>query len=471
METYITRLYGEPIYDVITPWNVSDDADNQLSATMTNEISQPDRINAIYDQPTVAVTRQNAPPKCFVFSWNTQSVDYSTEKGIVPDFQSELIERITPDVDIVAVGLQEETSRGSLISETGAITIALQQIRFKRVEYVDMMGWGVTTYKKLIREFRYEPRGLSLAVYVKSDFNLGDDDTSDTNEATETDTVFKTRGGAAERSSGAAFRRSSYTCPSFIQRLTKSKGGVAICINVPNFGRILFLNVHLPFDSSSIKRGENGRSRSSALAWQVTCLKYLYHTALDEFRPDYYFLMGDLNFRVVNPEISDPVQVAECLRDCVSSQQRQQQRCEYFEHDELKMLMSYSPPASLNGHRVSDFEGVPIMSEGVKDRGPLFFPTAKLRKGRNNQTAGQTVIPEYRMGLDTSRLPSWTDRILFQDLKEFERIVRDCNADDNDTNSREIITDCGIECLEYGRFDVGNMNLSDHAAVYGVFGE
>jgi hypothetical protein len=116
---------------------------------------------------------------------------------------------------------------------------------------------------------------------------------------------------------------------------------------------------------------------------------------------------------------------------------------EYLKCDELRILMSYIDETSVE---------LPCMDEGVNNAGPIFLPTAKMQRGRTS--------PLYRLGTNSFRTPSWVDRILYQDLKDFQRTL------DFDPFNRK---DVGLQCIEYDRFDVGNMNLSDHAAVYGCF--
>lgn len=395
--------------------------------------SKPENMNdftnnrLIYDNNNENI---QVKPKIFIFSWNTQSIDYSDNSSDIhmhQEFCDKLKLIIPLKTDIIVIALQEETAKSGLISNRdGLFNKTLKTIGFNQIEYIDMLGWGVTTYKKLFREFKYEPRGLSLAVYIREDAEF-------------------VKISSSEHENPFSYIQTSsmtYTCPSIIQRITKSKGGVAICLNIPTIGRILFLNVHLPFDSNSIKQhGKNSvrpkRTRSNAFTWQVTCLKYLYHTAMKDFDPEYYFLMGDLNFRVMLSEFDSE----KMLHDLGNNEY-----CTYLDHDELRMLMSY------------DFEETNgfIMKEGVEDSGPQFYPTAKLQKGRLNIDGS---IPTYRIGLDSFRIPSWTDRILYQDLREFEKVVE---------YSLEI-DEPRLECVTYDRFDVGTMNLSDHAAVYSVF--
>lgn len=395
----------------------------------------------------------------FALTWNTQSVDYSTRDGIEPDFIEALKSRIPSSAWIVAIGLQEETSRGSLLGSgscnnndepyaTGRLTDSLSSSGFERVGYVDMMGWGVTTYKKLIREFKYEPRGLVLAVYVKR---------------THLDRI-------------ESVDISTDTCPGLIQRILRSKGAVSICVHLrplPNDdgsrrdqntdaettaeeSRIVFTNAHLPFDSHSIR--DNCRERIGALTWQLSCFKYLYNNARQRYSPTHHVFMGDLNFRTTLPDPIDSSAPASSNTDS---------GCSRIENDELTVVRTYGGENddSTSNQRLSaqPLSAQPLanqpfvgLREGVNDVGPTFEPTAKMEKTRFDTTVGDLSgsmlgTRRYRVGKDRSRLPSWTDRILYE-------------------TSSSVMNQQRLDCLEYEAFDYGNMDRSDHIAVYSVLG-
>jgi hypothetical protein len=341
--------------------------------------------------------------KIFIFSWNTQSVDFTQTE---PDFIPGIVAKIPSGTDIVVIALQEESSRGSIINETAPVSITTSLPGYRMVNYIDMMGWGVTTYKKLVREFKYEPRGLSMAVFVRCDLDLA-----------------------------IGVSSKSYTCPSLLQKLTRSKGAVTICLEIPGVGNVLFLNAHLPFDSASIKKDGD---RTKALAWQTACFRYLYTRALEDHTPSHYFVVGDLNYRCGAGPPRGPVgaeiNTEEIIRDLENGD-----FSKYLETDELKLLQKNSACTAEGEFTIS-------LKEGVENQGPTFSPTAKKRKGRSGD---QDVSEIYKFGSNLTRIPSWTDRILYAET----------GGGGPDA----------IECVEYDSFESGNMNQSDHSAVYANF--
>lgn len=207
--------------------------------------------------------------------------------------------------------------------------------------------------------------------------------------------------------------------------LTAGKGGVTVNLKT-SVGDISFLNVHLPFNSQSLN---SPQERYTEMLWQARCLQHLYTDATETFNPDYLFLLGDLNFRVQFRGESTAKEITERLfseEGYLESLVR--------EADELQLLLDYS-------RNSEDLSLVPPLNEGLNNGGPLFLPTCKLQQGRENE---KCVIEDYRAGNNNRRTPSWCDRILY-------------------TGRR------GVLCLVYNRWDYGEMNLSDHASVIGVY--
>lgn len=205
-------------------------------------------------------------------------------------------------------------------------------------------------------------------------------------------------------------------CPSLRDWLTAGKGGV--CINiVTNFGSLAFLNVHLPFSSRSIIKSNE---RHPALLWQAQCLEELYGECVKEYSPDHIIVLGDLNFRVqLRSE-----QASTIAKNLFTKDQKEYIKELLAEADELRLLINY-PHSTL-----------PKLLEGINNYGPTFLPTCKLAHNREPTNIAREGV--YKCGKLDQRTPSWCDRILYTQ---------------------------NIECVEYDRWDYGNMNLSDHAAV------
>lgn len=321
----------------------------------------------------------------FVFTWNTQStqIDYDSI------FVHALIEKIRESAcDIVIIGLQEDSIRDSkLIGDD--INLIRNEIHdeYSLLETVTLSGWGITTYKALVENWEYLPRGLRLAIFKKKESSVD---------------VY-------------AVIPKIMICPGLKEWFTCGKGGVAITLNT-NFGLITVLNMHLPFSSSSLHG-----NRYPALSWQANCFKQLCNEA-NVFASDYFILLGDLNFRVqlgndTASSIGKKLFIEEGYIQTLLG-----------ERDELRVLQSYA---------VMD----PPFLEGINDSGPQFLPTCKLRHGRGSiSSEGEHV---YKYGKKDQRAPSWCDRILH---RGFECTYYD-RWDHSDMNNSDHASVIGIYTL------------------------
>lgn len=324
--------------------------------------------------------------KVFIFTWNTQSFQF--DKNYQPTFLEELRNLVLTDHYTLAVfAFQEEAGQSQLLSYIEGYL----KYKYDLVDVAQMLGWGVTTLKRL-QVGEYVPRGLRLAIFKRIDTDL----------------------------QITRMQSCCLLCPSLRDWITWGKGAALITLET-NLGVITFMNVHLPFYSRM--------EREEALTWQSYCFSYLYKAALENIQPDYLFLMGDLNFRVLlrneptafevaTKMINSPEYLVELLQEA----------------DELRIILGY---AKLRGE-------LPLL-EGINDQGPRFLPTCKLRQGRT--PSEEPTVATYKLGTSYQRPPSWCDRILYQAVQE-EKVIR---------------------CTGYFRWDRGNMNQSDHAAVIGTF--
>lgn len=151
----------------------------------------------------------------------------------------------------------------------------------------------------------------------------------------------------------------------------------------------------------SSKSLKDKNARALSADWQAVCLEYIYKT-LDSKN---LVLTGDFNFRIDY----DSVKTLEHIKN--------KNFKELYKYDELK---KYLKTKNIN------------MTEGVDNSGPDFTPTCKLVQKRENNE------PIFNIGKYGQRTPSWCDRILY---------------------SGE------ITCNYYDRFEIGDMNLSDHAGI------
>lgn len=323
----------------------------------------------------------------FIFTWNVQS-------KLFPDnckFFQELSKCITPDIDLLIVALQEDDINNSKL--IGNLSIYFEK-DYDLIRIVSLAGWGSTTFNALIDDWKYCPRGLHMAVFKNknADFILYN-------------THIK-----------------EFICPGLQNFITWGKGGIIINLET-NCGNFCFLNVHLPFMSSSLIPDINNPSkRIFAAEWQAACFSYIYKRTMDSFKNiHYFFMLGDFNFRVQLIDGDDATIIAKKLFT--------ESNDEYLKHlinnaDELRILTEY--------------ELLPRLNEGIKNNGPVFLPTCKLKKTRT-EILNDNI---YNTGSEKQRTPSWCDRILINDAPT---------------------------CIKYDRFDMFEMVASDHAAVYGIY--
>lgn len=214
-------------------------------------------------------------------------------------------------------------------------------------------------------------------------------------------------------------------CPGILDWITCGKGAVAINL-VTNRGNITFLNMHLPFSSRSIIQDPVHKfsQRHAAVLWQAKCLRVLYDNTFEKFKPTQMFLFGDLNFRV---QLRTELGASEIVQNIIDDPSYIREL--YLEADELYLLSTYTYSSDSTGASL-----IPQLYEGIDNMGPEFIPTCKLTHGRTN-------LHNFKIGRYDQRTPSWCDRILYT----------------------------AGNCIEYNSFDYAEMNLSDHAAVFGIY--
>lgn len=286
-----------------------------------------------------------------IFCWNTQSVRYRKLKKdleikiyqqeniltkinsyhpnninklpesekLEADFIEDIINEITiNEPDIIAIMLQEDSIKDSPIIELIKENIDY----YSQLDFIEMSGWGSTTYKALKNNMEYLPRGLRLLLLKNNELKLHIESSS-----------------------------YSYVCPSIRDSITWGKGCVAIKLNIENIGEILIANMHLPFSSESLKI----KSRKECLDWQITCFNYLYKN-LENICKN-IIIAGDLNFRVnINADIM------------LKNIENKELLSVYNNHDEFRQNI--------------DLGNITHVYEGKNNMGISFIPTCKLNQGR-----------------------------------------------------------------------------------------
>lgn len=191
------------------------------------------------------------------------------------------------------------------------------------------------------------------------------------------------------------------------------KGSIGIKLNINNY-LLTIINSHFPFNGNLQDQGKSIRD----ITFSETLNFYQQHKFLD----NPYIFVGDLNYRVVIPELNNIITENEF--NALFSFTKLHNT--YSNYDTLKQ--------TLNNRLFLPYN----LREGVNSKGIYFMPTSKLHKIKDRKYA----FSDYKVNKeDQERTPSWTDRILYNSL----------------------------HCLMYDRFDYGNIALSDHAGVIGVF--
>jgi len=387
--------------------------------------------------------------KIFCFIWNTQSVRLSeslnplelTEhrngflasyqfSAEIPDFFPSLMEKIkTENPDLVIIGFQEDASPGSYF-HSHLLPTEMPKYMYTLVKRTRLMGVGDTTYQALL-SLDFKMRGLRLSIYAKEPLAT---------QILEEEDILSHDIGETQQ---------EYVCSTIF----RNKGGTASYIRIPRVGTIAIINAHLPFNSKSLMESAVRHDpiiRVTEVQNQNIWFNQIYkHLVLDlKVQPDYVLYMGDFNYR------NKPNPGAFAIAGALESRGCKELYKEiYLNCDELYDAMH------IKGN-------IYKFKEGINDEGPMFLPTCKMSKTRQegydkgldgHRSLEEPYVPNlnnpsrlcFKTGICNQRCPSWTDRIFYSTLNDKLK---------------------SLECTYYERFDVGKtMKKSDHAGVIGVF--
>lgn len=218
----------------------------------------------------------------------------------------------------------------------------------------------------------------------------------------------------------------------------------AICSYVwhPIYGKFAFIAAHF-VGGRKPDNLANSVYRSMVKSFNnLSLISLLYDFELNlvnEYKPNYVILMGDLNYNIIVPNRTIPSVISDLTKDLSLNKLRELQN-----YDELKTARNQ-----------------PIwhgFKEGINDQGALFMPTWNLKRGRDNscsikQQMGK-VQEQNKIQIssecfnDQDQGWGWHDRILYKD---------------------NLTSNGRISCLEYDRIDIKNMHQSDHAGVIALF--
>ena len=403
---------------------------------------------------SLRTTATKSPPKqlsILAFTWNTESVliaetlqrngqepvSFYSESWLgckQPDFLPELFsqhifkeegsENPQGKHHLIVVALQESAKPGDyLLSHAFGNQLGERYVLVKRGR---MMGVGRTTLNAFRREGAVRTRGLRMAIYARKDF-----------------IPF------------VHFQAEKAVLCTLQDYLTRGKGGYGIVLRVDGFGLMAFLNIHLPFVASTLRKGNHARQatgvRQQDDAFNNILKQFLHRQALHHL-----FILGDLNYRVQNP--AGVVNAADL---CAAMNQSEEFRKKiYIECDELRKSIS--------------LKNLPLpFEEGINNAGPTFMPTAKMHHERET---GSTLPGSYKFGTNNHRNPSWCDRILYlpgslQKTPTISQLLSEALEKNRENDDSDFVSsNSPAICTYYDRFESGEtMTCSDHSAVCAYF--
>lgn len=321
---------------------------------------------------------------------------YSSE---IPDFWpgiSQYIAQINPTICVF--GFQEDAFPGSYF-HSHFLPTYFEPLGYRLFKRVKNMGIGKTSYQGLLS---MNPclRGLRTSVYIRNDM--------------------------------ISKFRLQYSPIHYNDSYFYNKGAVAIYVTLPNeYGgedTLAIMNVHLPMNSPSLSETvtwKDQKIREDQVLIQDMFLNAAYRKCILQApaNPKFVIVCGDLNYR---------------FAPCINWSAKLTGEHILQSLPRLPFLDEFQE--SMRRGNIYSFE------EGVNNVGPTFAPTCKMSKTR---TAGNTTLESYSCGKQDQRVPSYADRILY--------------------NNRNVDPSKQIFCQNYDRWDFGVMVKSDHAGVFGEF--
>lgn len=363
-------------------------------------------------------------------SYSPSIPGYSWLDCQIPDVFLGMREMITSNSpDIVAIGFQEDAYPGSYF-HSHLLKEEMLKMRYTLVKRTKLLGAGITTYKAALDK-DIKLRGLRTSIYAKFEV-------ADGIKANDEDLINIFGNDQDE-----------YLCSSTVSR---GKGATASYLNIKGKeGVIAIINAHLPFNAKSLissRESNNKMLRQNALNSSNICFNNIIEKlVLDKNnnsnaeKISHVIYMGDLNYRIWGGDKN----ASEISQMFIDNPDNKESLVRYYrEGDELLQQM--------NKENIYKFD------EGVSNQGPIFLPTCKMIKGRdescqfNEDTEVLAAVGKdcWNLGKHNQRIPSWCDRILYQKF----------NAN----------VGSSMHCTMYDRFDKGDViKGSDHAGVVALF--
>jgi hypothetical protein len=383
--------------------------------------------------------------KILVISWNTQSVGLceDVDLDIVKEHRNSYFTtwnqncepadffagfKISIEInnpDIVVIGFQEDRFPGSYF-HSHLLPTEMNKLQYGLIKRTKLEGIGSTSVKGAASGNIFA-RGIRQSIYCRK--NLLDHIKYEEKE------LYKVMSNDAQ---------SELVCG---YSLVRGKGSVVSYLKLPDHEPIAFICCHLPFNMKSLteaKMMNNKMIRQNEINYSNICFNNIVESLslYSTIKPAHVIYYGDFNYRISYDSAST-------LANLINSNYNNKDFLGklYQNNDELLQQMRK--------------DNIYTFSEGVSNNGPLFAPTCKMKKNREEGLCyGYKVEktdsrPEagtdcYAVGKNDQRNPSWCDRILYKKL--------DNNIDDD------------LICYKYDRFDLGNtMTKSDHAGVFAYF--
>lgn len=320
----------------------------------------------------------------------------------IPDFYYELEDYILKGkFDIVIIGFQEDRYPGSYF-HSHLLPELLPKVGYGLVKRNKLMDNSFIPCVGLMDGNMYE-KGLRVSIYARNRLIpsvLWEEE--DVKKGMATDLPHE------------------YMCNSHGQGATLSY------LRLPGISPISIICCHLPFDSNSLittKMHQNYMLRQNDLNNNNVCFNNIYEELVlyHNNKNNNVIYFGNFNYRLNDSRPASDV----ALEFEEHNNDREYYSQMYKLYDELYDQMNRG--------------NVYTFCEGVDNNGPLFPPTAKMTKNRNNAI-------QWNCGKYDQRNPSWCDRILYK-------------AGLNNI----------IQCLYYDRFDSGEtMKKSSHAGIISI---
>lgn len=359
----------------------------------------------------------------------------------IPDFVDQLKKLIiNNNIDIVSIGFQEDAYPGSYFHSDLLPNEIMPSIGYRLIKRNKTIGFGKTTVKSLING-TFTERGLRMSIYVKDTLYNKIIEAERAFSEYEIKDYYYIYGGFTTEN------LSIFNMKSLLNETIAGKGGINSNLYIPDVGWISFIDAHLPFNAESLvtsKRNQDPMIRQDAIMSQNECFNMIvrelilnedYQTLYKNYNkitPQFAIIMGDLNYRICHPDNASVI--ADRFLNDLGNPQKTIIR-EYLPYDEFRIQMEKG--------------NIYKFSEGPQNSGPLFEPTAKMVQGRPDFKKGDSGSIYWKTGKWDQRIPSWCDRILYQNFGP---------------------SSYNLVCETYDRFDVGQtIKLSDHSAVYAIF--